>query len=104
MSQPIVSRLENTPGLRDLIRPERVLVDLYCASYFMPPACVTLDIDDTCYVVHGQHQPSLFDAHHDDRCFLPIHVYKTATSRPVAMILGRARRRRAARRAFICAV
>ena len=30
MSQPTVSRLENTPGLRDLIRLGRVLVDLYC--------------------------------------------------------------------------
>ncbi|MBC3901725.1 transposase, partial [Acetobacterium malicum] len=48
---------------------------------------VTLDIDDTCDVVHGQQQLSLFNAHHDARCFLPIHVYDTATSRPVAMIL-----------------
>jgi hypothetical protein len=48
---------------------------------------VTLDIDDTCDVVHGQQQLSLFNAHHDERCFLPIHVYDTATSRPVAVIL-----------------
>ena len=48
---------------------------------------MTLDIDDTCDVVHGQQQLSLFNAHHDARCFLPIHVYDTATSRPVAMIL-----------------
>ncbi|WP_238200388.1 transposase, partial [Methylobacterium tardum] len=81
------SRLENTPGLRDLIRLGRVLVDLYCASYAKPPAAVTLDIDDTCDVVHGQQQLSLFNAHHDGRCFLPIHVYDTATSRPVAVIL-----------------
>jgi hypothetical protein len=87
MSQPTVSRLENTPGLRDLIRLGRVMVDLYCASYAAPPAAVTLDIDDTCDVVHGQQQLSLFNAHHDERCFLPIHVYDTATSRPVAMIL-----------------
>lgn len=65
MSQPTVSRLENTPGLRDLIRLGRVLVDLYCASYAAPPAAVTLDIDDTCDVVHGQQQLSLFNAHHD---------------------------------------
>jgi hypothetical protein len=64
-----------------------VLVDLYCASSAKPPASVTLDIDDTCDVVHGQPQLSLFNAHHDDRCFLPIHVYDTATSRPVAVIL-----------------
>ena len=87
MSQPPVSRIENTPGLRDLIRLGRVLVDVYCASYVVPPAAVILDIHDTCDVVHGQQQLSLFNAHHDARCFLPIHVYDTATSRPVAMIL-----------------
>jgi hypothetical protein len=30
---------------------------------------------------------SLFNAHYDERCFLPVHVYDTATSRPVAMLL-----------------
>src|SRR4051812_17647600 len=63
------------------------MVDLYCASYAGPSAAATLDIDDTCDVVHGQQQLSLFNAHHDERCFLPIHVYDTATSRPLAMIL-----------------
>ncbi|WP_204265410.1 transposase, partial [Enterobacter hormaechei] len=32
-------------------------------------------------------QLSLFNAHYDERCFLPIHVYDAATGRPVAMIL-----------------
>src|SRR5260221_1765987 len=64
-----------------------VMVDLYCASYATPPDAVTLDIDDTVDVVHGHQQLSLFNAHYDERCFLPIHVYDTATSRPVAMLL-----------------
>jgi len=63
------------------------MVDLYCASYAVPPAAVTLDIDDTVDVVHGHQQLSLFNAHYDERCFLPIHVYDTATSRPVAVLL-----------------
>ena len=58
------------------------MVDLSCASYPRPPAAVTLDIDDTVDVVHGHQQLSLFNAHHDERCFMPIHVYDTATSRP----------------------
>jgi Transposase DDE domain group 1 len=86
-SQPTVSRLENVPALRDLIRLMGVMVDLYCASYKTPPATVTLDIDDTVDVVHGHQQLSLFNAHYDERCFLPIHVYDTATSRPVAVLL-----------------
>src|SRR5437762_659333 len=86
-SQPTVSRWENAPSLRDLIRLMRVMVDLYCASYTTSPAAVTLDIDDTVDVVHGHQQLSLFNAHYDERCFLPIHVYDTATSRPAAMLL-----------------
>ena len=37
------------------------------------PEAVTLDIDDTLDVVHGDQQLSLFHAHYDERCFLPIH-------------------------------
>jgi len=86
-SQPTVSRFENAPDLRALIRLMGVMVDLYCASYTKPPAAVTLDIDDTVDVVHGHQQLSLFNAHYDERCFLPIHIYDTATSRPVAVLL-----------------
>ena len=86
-SQPTLSRWENAPALRDLIRLMGVMVDLYCASYATPPVAVTLDIDDTVDVVHGHQQLALFNAHYDERCFLPIHVYDTATSRPVAMLL-----------------
>ena len=87
MSQPTMSRWENAPTLRDLVRLGRVMVDLYCASYSTPPEAVVLDIDDTVDVVHGHQQLSLFNAHYDERCFLPIHVYDTATGRPVAMML-----------------
>ena len=86
-SQPTVSRWENAPNLRDIIRLMGVMIDLYCASYARPPDAVTLDIDDTVDVVHGHQQLSLFNAHYDERCFLPIHVYDTATSRPVAVLL-----------------
>jgi hypothetical protein len=37
--------------------------------------------------VHGHQQLSLFNSHYGERCFLPIHVYDTATGRPVAMLL-----------------
>jgi hypothetical protein len=86
-SQPTISRWENAPTLREVVRMTYAMVDLYCASYARPPAAVTLDIDDTCDVVHGNQQLSLFNAHYDERCFLPIHVYDTATARPVAVLL-----------------
>src|SRR5467141_4925976 len=86
-SQPTLSRLENAPRLRDVIRLTYTLVDAWMDSYPGEPASITLDIDDTCDVVHGHQQLSLFNAHYDERCFLPIHVYDTATSRPVAVLL-----------------
>jgi hypothetical protein len=57
-SQPTISRWENAPSLRDLIRLMSVMVDLYCASYVVPPAAVTLDIDDTVDVVHHRRRQS----------------------------------------------
>jgi Transposase DDE domain group 1 len=86
-SQPTLSRLENAPCLRDVVRLTDALVAQWIASYKRPPASVVLDIDDTLDVVHGHQQLSLFNAHYDERCFLPIHVYDTATGRPVAVVL-----------------
>src|SRR3954447_4016430 len=86
-SQPTVSRWENAPTLREVVRLTYAMIDTYCASYARPPTKVTLDIDDTVDVVHGHQQLSLFNAHHDERCFMPIHVYDVATSRPVAILL-----------------
>ena len=37
--------------------------------------------------MHGHQQLSLFNAHYDERCFLPIHVYDTERSRRVAVVL-----------------
>ena len=86
-SQPTLSRLENAPSLKDAIRLTYVLVDQWIASYEREPASVILDIDDTCDVAHGHQQLSLFNAHYDERCFLPIHIYDTERSRPVAFVL-----------------
>jgi len=86
-SQPTISRWENAPDRRTIIRLTYAMVDAWCDSYDREPEAVTLDIDDTVDVVHGHQQLSLFHAHYDDRCFLPIHIYDTLTGRPVAVIL-----------------
>jgi hypothetical protein len=86
-SQPTMSRLENAPHLREAIRLSYALVDIWMDSYARAPSAVTLDIDDTLDVVHGRQQLSLFNAHYDEHCFLPIHLYDTERSRPVAVVL-----------------
>src|SRR6202162_1033110 len=86
-SQPTISRWENAPTLREIIRLTYALVDIWCRSYPKPPRSVVLDIDDTVDVVHGHQQLAQWNAHYDERCFLPIHVYDAATGAPVTVIL-----------------
>jgi len=86
-SQPTMSRWENAPDLRTLIRLSRGMVDLWCNSYRRPPKAITLDIDDTADTVHGHQQLSLFKAHYDERCFMPIHVYDADTGHCVLTVL-----------------
>src|SRR6201997_5693410 len=78
-SQPTMSRWENAPTRHEVAAMRYAMIDLYCASYARPPREVTLDIDDTVDVVHGAQQLSLFNTHYGERCFLPMHVYETAT-------------------------
>ena len=52
-SQSTISRLENLPDARALLRMGRAMVDLYCESFRQVPKRITLDIDDTFDAVHG---------------------------------------------------
>ena len=74
-SQSTISRLENLPDARTLLRLGRALVDLYCASFRQVPRRITLDIDDTFDAVHGGQQLRLFNAHYDDYGFQPIVIF-----------------------------
>jgi hypothetical protein len=86
-SQPTISRLENLPGPTALKRMMAAMVELFCESFAEVPQRIVLDIDDTEDRVHGHQQLSLFHAHYDSRCFLPMHIYEATTGKPVAMIL-----------------
>jgi hypothetical protein len=46
-SQPTISRLENLPRPRELLRMGQAIVGLYCDSFRQVPRRITLDIDDT---------------------------------------------------------
>src|SRR4051794_1605798 len=69
------------------------MVDLWCASYPRPPPSVILDIDDTLDVVHGHQQLSLFNAHYDERCFLPSMSTTPKPAGPSPFSCARARPR-----------
>src|ERR1700690_2936759 len=74
-SQSTISRLENLPNVRALLRMGRAMVDLYCESFQKVPKRITLDIDDTFDAVHGGQQLRLFNAHFDEYGFQPIVVF-----------------------------
>ena len=75
-SQSTISRLENLPDVRALLRLGRALVEQYCASFRQVPKRIVLDIDDTFDRVHGGQQLRLFNAFHDDNYgFQPIVVF-----------------------------
>jgi hypothetical protein len=74
-SQSTISRLENLPDARTLLRLGRALVDVYCGSFRQVPKRIVLDVDDTFDAVHGGQQLRLFNAHYDDYGFQPIVVF-----------------------------
>jgi hypothetical protein len=87
MSQPTLSRLENTPDWRALTRIGLGQIDLYCRSFARPPYKIVLDIDDTDDPVHGQQELALFNAHYDCTCFQPIHIFDGLSGKPVLSLL-----------------
>jgi hypothetical protein len=74
-SQSTISRLENLPDRRALLRLGRALVEQYCGSFRSVPKRIVLDIDDTFDRVHGGQQLRLFNAYYDDYGFQPIVVF-----------------------------
>src|SRR5450756_1259729 len=94
-SQSTISRLENLPDARALLRMGRAMVDLYCESFRRVPKRITLDIDDTFDAVHGGQQLRLFNAHYDEYGFQPIVVFDgegrfvTAVLRPAKRPSGK---------------
>ena len=90
-SQSTISRLENLPDVRALLRMGRAMVDLYCASFREVPKRITLDLDDTFDAVHGGQQLRLFNAHYDEYGFQPIVVFDGA-GRFVTAVLRPAKR------------
>jgi hypothetical protein len=85
-SQSTVSRLENLPDARALLRIGRAMVDQYCHSFRQVPRRIVLDIDDTFDAVHGGQQLRLFNAHHDEYGFQPIVVFD-GEGRMIAAVL-----------------
>ena len=88
-SQSTISRLENLPDVRSLLRMGGRWSIFIASRSLVFPSGSTLDIDDTFDAVHGSQQLSLFNAHYDEYGFRSIVVFDgdgrfiTAMLRPV---------------------
>jgi len=86
-SQPTMSRLENSVSRKDLYRIGCAFLDAFVASYKKPPKRIVLDIDDTDDPTHGAQQFSLFNAHVNEYCYMPLHIYEGNSGRLITTVL-----------------
>jgi Transposase DDE domain group 1 len=74
-SQSTISRLENLPDRRTLLRIGYGMIDFYCDSFRQVPRRIVLDIDDRFDAAHGEQELRVFNAHPDEHGFSPIVVF-----------------------------
>ena len=77
MSQPTVSRLENTVRPRELLRMSEAMAERVIAQLPSKTRRVVLDVDATEDACHGQQELEGFNAFYDEHCYLPLHLYAT---------------------------
>jgi hypothetical protein len=86
-SQPTMTRFENDVRKTDLMRLFYVFIDAFLDSYAKAPECMIIDMDPTVNRVYGDQQLALFNAHYDEYCLMPFHVYEGITGRLIATVL-----------------
>jgi hypothetical protein len=77
-SQPTISRLENSVGVRDLIRMGQALAERVIAQLPVDTKQVVLDVDATDDPCHGQQEFEFFNRYYDTHCYLPLLLHVTA--------------------------
>jgi len=78
-SQPTLSRWENAPSPRDLVRLNDALLEIFirlCAQQVRQRGEILLDIDSTDDPTHGQQQLSFFNGAYDQHMYHPMLVFE----------------------------
>jgi hypothetical protein len=81
-SQPTLSRWENAPSPRDLVRLNDALLDQFlrlCGEQVRQRGAILLDIDSTDDPTHGQQQLSFFNAAYSQHMYHPMLVFERHT-------------------------
>jgi Transposase DDE domain group 1 len=81
-SQPTLSRWENVPSARDLVRLNDALLDQFirlCGEQVRQRAEILLDIDSTDDPTHGQQQLSIFNGAYGQHMYHPLLIFERHT-------------------------
>jgi len=81
-SQPTLSRWENAPSARDLVRLNDALLDQFirlCGKQVRQRGEILLDIDSTDDPTHGQQQLSFFNGAYDQHMYHPMLIFERHT-------------------------
>ena len=76
-SQPTISRMEHSANKFSLCRAAIAMARCVVNQLPAHTTEVIMDVDPTVDPCHGHQQMSLFNAHYDDYCYLPILLYIT---------------------------
>ncbi len=80
-SQPTLSRFENDPDRKELLRMTRALADCVIARHrerlHGRARRITIDLDPTDDPTHGQQQFTFFNSHYGGYCYLPMVCFLT---------------------------
>jgi Transposase DDE domain group 1 len=80
-SQPTLSRFENAPDRKELLRMTEALADCVLARHRQRlhgrARRITIDMDPTDDPTHGQQQFTFFNSHYDSYCYLPMVCFLT---------------------------
>jgi hypothetical protein len=100
-SQPTLSRWENSPSPRDLLRLQDALIDWFvkiCGEQVRKRGEILLDIDSTDDPTYGQQQLSFFNGGYDQHMYHPLLIFERHTG---CLLAARLRRGTAASHARI---
>ena len=81
-SQPTLSRWENAPSARDLLRLNDALLEIFvrlCGEQVRRRGEILLDIDSTDDPTHGQQQLSFFNGAYDQHMYHPMLIFERHT-------------------------
>jgi len=89
-SQPTLSRWENAPSARDLVRLNDALLEIFLrlgGNQVRRQGEILLDIDSTDHPTHGQQQLSFFNGAYDQHMYHPMLIFERHTGCLLALRL-----------------